>query len=277
MANLAIIGWVSTFGVSSAHAQENSGLTVVSAPAISASAIFSQTNQMRAAAGLSTVTSNSKLTSSAQMKAQDMATKSYFAHANPEGQRLAYWLGRVGYQYKWAGENLAVGYDTATGTMNGWKNSPTHYANIVKPEYQELGVGVASGMYKGEAVTFVVQHFGATQNQVIPVTKEIEVEVKPVFEPAPATPAPAPVNVTPQRLTVVETKIPAMPALEILGVPAAQAATQEAPLAANSPITPSDLVMTLVALMWAFAGAVWFVEKEAEWALASKKQEKVSA
>ncbi len=38
--------------------------------------------------------------------------------------------------------------------------SPTHRANIVKPVYTDIGVGIAQGMYKGQPATFVVQYFG---------------------------------------------------------------------------------------------------------------------
>jgi hypothetical protein len=39
-------------------------------------------------------------------------------------------------------------------------NSPAHRANIVKPQYTEIGIGVASGIYQGRPATFVVQFFG---------------------------------------------------------------------------------------------------------------------
>jgi hypothetical protein len=45
--------------------------------------------------------------------------------------------------------------------------SPSHRANIVKPFYTEIGVGVAEGSYKGSAATFVVQFFGTPQDAAL--------------------------------------------------------------------------------------------------------------
>ena len=44
------------------------------------------------------------------------------------------------------GENLASGEETA-GTpheiVEGWMNSPGHRANILRPEFREIGIGLA--------------------------------------------------------------------------------------------------------------------------------------
>ncbi|HVU80335.1 MAG TPA: CAP domain-containing protein, partial [Candidatus Paceibacterota bacterium] len=45
--------------------------------------------------------------------------------------------------------------------VEAWMESPTHRANIVKPVYEEIGVGVAQGTFQGKPATFVVQYFGA--------------------------------------------------------------------------------------------------------------------
>jgi uncharacterized protein YkwD len=93
VAHLALIGGLTSFGISStniAFAETSDQATTAQAPAISASQILSLTNQTRTAAGLGALTYSAKLTRSAQLKAQDMADKSYFAHENPQGQRLAY-------------------------------------------------------------------------------------------------------------------------------------------------------------------------------------------
>lgn len=271
VSRLVLIGWLAALGLvpQISHAQEVPAIEIVS-PSISGSQIISLTNQMRAEAGLSGVTYNAKLARSAQLKAEDMAKYSYFAHENAEGQRLAYWLSVVGYGYKFAGENLAVGFSTAQGAMNGWKKSPTHYANIVKPEYQELGVGVAAGVYKGEAVTFVVQHFGVTKYQTIPVAEKVEVEVKPVFTPAPAEVAKTVAPVAINQPVSMEITMPAAPAFELLGIPVANAATDEVATKTTGRSVGMDIVMSLAALIWAVAGATWFIEKEADWAARQK-------
>ncbi|HWU24727.1 MAG TPA: hypothetical protein VN086_03165 [Candidatus Paceibacterota bacterium] len=53
-------------------------------------------------------------------------------------------------------------------------NSPTHHANIVKPQYTRVGYAVAQGVYDGRQTTFVVQEF-ATK----PTDETVTTEPKP--------------------------------------------------------------------------------------------------
>ena len=53
-----------------------------------------------------------------------------------------------GKDYGWVGENVAEGQRNAQEVMCGpysWMGSPGHYANIVRPEFEEIGVAVALG------------------------------------------------------------------------------------------------------------------------------------
>lgn len=164
--------------------------------AINASEIVAQTNAVRSGKGLGTLSVNSQLTSSAQMKAADMASKGYFAHADEQGRRMSFWLGVVGYQYLYGGENLAEGFSTASSAMSGWMGSATHYANLVKPEYTQIGVGVAEGTLDGRPTIFVVQHFGTPKVIAQPVTVPVApvVAQQPISQPLVAQ---KPVSVSP--------------------------------------------------------------------------------
>ena len=117
------------------------------------------TNEARAARGVPTVTHNSQLDRAAQAAAEDMAERGYFAHVSPDGKAPWYWLNQVGYQYSYAGENLAVNFTDSEEVQSAWLASPTHYANIIKPQYTEVGFGTASGRYEGKETTFVVEFF----------------------------------------------------------------------------------------------------------------------
>lgn len=117
------------------------------------------TNNDRAERGLAVLTPDALLTKAAQMKADDMVAKGYFAHVSPEGKTPWYWLNQVKYPYTYAGENLAVDFTDSEDVENAWVASPAHYRNLIKPEYTRIGVGVAHGMYEGHATTFVVQFF----------------------------------------------------------------------------------------------------------------------
>jgi len=115
------------------------------------------TNQERRAEDLPALSVSLVLNEAAQMKADDMATKGYFAHVSPDGKTPWYWLGQVGYQYQYAGENLAVDFTDSKDVTEAWMSSPTHKENIVKENYTEIGTGVANGIYEGKEATFVVQ------------------------------------------------------------------------------------------------------------------------
>ncbi|MFA5841192.1 MAG: CAP domain-containing protein [Candidatus Paceibacterota bacterium] len=133
------------------------------------------TNTERESQKLSTLRVNPILNKAAEMKATDMATKGYFAHTSPEGKTPWYWLGEVGYQYQYAGENLAINFSDSIDVTNAWMNSPTHKANIVKGNYTEIGTGIATGLYKGRETVFVAQVYAnpLLKTEALPIKKEI--------------------------------------------------------------------------------------------------------
>ncbi len=115
------------------------------------------TNKERQTQNLSTFAVNSLLNKAALLKAEDMASKGYFAHTSPEGKTPWYWIEKVGYKYEYAGENLAIDFSDSKDVTKAWMNSPTHRANIVKNNYTEVGTGVASGIFGGQKTVFVAQ------------------------------------------------------------------------------------------------------------------------
>jgi hypothetical protein len=115
------------------------------------------TNQERSSQNLKTLTVSPALNQVAEMKATDMATKGYFAHTSPEGKTPWYWLEKVGYQYQYAGENLAINFSDSKDVADAWMASPAHKANIVKGNYTEIGTGIANGVYEGRDTVFVAQ------------------------------------------------------------------------------------------------------------------------
>src|SRR3989344_4163144 len=151
--------------------------------------LSSLTNEERQAQNLPTLTVNPILNAAAEMKAEDMATKGYFAHTSPEGKAPWYWIEKVDYKYQYAGENLAINVNDSTDVTNAWMASPTHRANIVKGGYTEMGTGIAKGVYQGRETIFVAQIYA---NPVPVAPYEPEPVKTNAPEPAPA-PAPAPV------------------------------------------------------------------------------------
>ncbi|HEV8677394.1 MAG TPA: CAP domain-containing protein [Candidatus Paceibacterota bacterium] len=122
--------------------------------------VIALTNAERAKAGDGALTENAELDAAAQAKASDMAAKGYFSHVGPDGKEPWAWISEAGYAYSYAGENLAVRFDNSSDVVSAWMASPTHKANIVKPQYTEIGLAVADGTYQGSPATFIVQYFG---------------------------------------------------------------------------------------------------------------------
>ncbi|OHA91353.1 MAG: hypothetical protein A2758_02750 [Candidatus Zambryskibacteria bacterium RIFCSPHIGHO2_01_FULL_49_18] len=118
------------------------------------------TNAERLSNNLPELRENMVLAEAARLKAEDMATKGYFAHTSPEGKTPWYWLAQAGYSYIYAGENLAVNFIDSEDVTKAWMNSPTHRANIIHGAYTEVGTGIAVGMYKGNETVFVAQVYG---------------------------------------------------------------------------------------------------------------------
>src|SRR3989344_7921275 len=134
---------------------------------------------------------NTLLERAAQLKANDMAAKSYFAHTSPAGITPWYWLHQVGYHYSSAGENLAVDFIDSNDVHQAWMNSPSHRANILNAGYTEIGIATATGRYQEHETIFVVQFFGKPRASTIGITRA-----------SAATPIPTPVQVRPSPVVV---------------------------------------------------------------------------
>lgn len=113
-------------------------------------------NQERAKQGVAPLVMDEVLTNMAQFKAEDMATRSYFAHRDPEGRDVNDWKGDFAYRPVVA-ENIAYSTEGVTDNINNLIKSPGHYANMVDPRYEVLGVGIAAAGGK----TYMTQHFSA--------------------------------------------------------------------------------------------------------------------
>ncbi len=162
-------------------------------------ALTTLANADRAAEGAPALVEDPALDAVAQAKVNDMAAKGYFAHVSPEGKTPWDWLRGAGYEYTYAGENLAVDFTDSTDVEKAWMNSPTHRANLLKQEYTRVGIAVAQGTYEGKDVTFVAQYFATPPAPAVPKKS------------APVAAAPKPASITPAS-EIAET-----PAPEVLG------------------------------------------------------------
>ncbi len=128
---------------------------------IATSELYQLVNQERSGLGLTTLKRNYKLEQAALKKAQDMFAKNYWAHYAPDGSTTPWqFILKAGYNYKYAGENLAKDFNTSSSVVVAWMNSSSHRANIVNKNYKDIGMVAVNGTLLGEETTLVVQMFG---------------------------------------------------------------------------------------------------------------------
>lgn len=160
------------------------------ASAITTATVIQLANSARQEAGLDGLKPNGLLAQAAQHKADDMLAKQYFSHNTPSGETPWTFIKAVGYSYITAGENLAIDFTEAESIQSAWMNSPGHRANIMNKSFQEIGIGIAKGMYNGHQTTIVVQMFGT------PIAQHVEMPTEPTPVAQPAATAPAAENPT---------------------------------------------------------------------------------
>jgi hypothetical protein len=130
-------------------------------------------NQDRVQNQLALLTVNPTLQQVAQNKANDMAASSYFSHNSPGGKVWYSWFSDAGYQYAYAGENLAVNFSDSSVVNQAWMNSPEHRANILNGKFTEIGIATSQGVYKGQPTIFVVQEFGRPLSPIASVVSAV--------------------------------------------------------------------------------------------------------
>lgn len=104
-------------------------------------------NKERTSRGLKPLTHRADLKNVAEKKAQDMINSNYFSHTSPNYGSPFDMMKTFGISYQMAGENIAKGQKSPQEVMNSWMNSPGHRENILKPEYDAIGVGYYNGAW----------------------------------------------------------------------------------------------------------------------------------
>lgn len=156
-----------------------------------ASVLIDLTNQTRIAYGETPLVRNQKLENAAAMKAEDMATYQYFAHNSPSGVTPWFWIKKAGYDFLYAGENLAIDFTQSKDVEEAWMKSPTHKANLLNSKFKEIGISTREGMFNGHNTIYVVQMFGSPKDK-----KDIENNTPTQTTPTP-NPTPAPTGESP--------------------------------------------------------------------------------
>lgn len=108
-------------------------------------------NRERTRRGLPALRESALLDSTSSQHSDEMVRLDYFEHSSPDGQTVEDRLRAAGYARgvnASAGENIAYGVGakaTPAAIVRAWMQSPPHRADILRPAFTEVGIGIALG------------------------------------------------------------------------------------------------------------------------------------
>jgi uncharacterized protein YkwD len=131
---------------------------------ITRASVVAAMNEYRADHHLAPLREDARLDAAASDRMRDMEDQGYWAHESPDGRSPFTWLAPHGYEFHYAGENLASGFETTELLVTGWMESPGHRANILSPNFEDCGIAIIDGMTmrRGTGKSIVVM-FGASR------------------------------------------------------------------------------------------------------------------
>jgi uncharacterized protein YkwD len=116
-------------------------------------ALLETINSVRRAHGLAPLRIDATLNDAARFHTLDMLRNDYFAHGDFASRMV-----RFGARGPTVGENLAweSGGSSAQFLVDAWLASPDHRANLLRPGFRRIGIGLARGSFLGHPDTTVV-------------------------------------------------------------------------------------------------------------------------
>jgi len=109
-------------------------------------------NAERTQRGLKPLQADPELTQVARAHSRDMFARGYFSHVSPDRDDPFDRMREAKVRYLVAGENLALAR-TLPAAHQGLMESPGHRANILRPQFGRVGIGVLDGGVHGLMVT----------------------------------------------------------------------------------------------------------------------------
>lgn len=109
-------------------------------------------NEERTREGLDPLEPDPEMRVVARSHSDDMFERGYFAHRTPEDKDPFDRMRAAKVRFKVAGENLALAPTLKIAHL-GLMNSPGHRANILRPTFGRVGIGVLDGGRRGLMIT----------------------------------------------------------------------------------------------------------------------------
>ena len=133
------------------------------------SEVLALQNQERARLGLPALQYDPELHNAARIRSRELCQAGVFAHTRPDGRQWnTVLIEDVPYDYLSAGENLAIVESSDPNIdlpedpdfwVDGWINSPSHYKNMVRAEYNRAAVGIYKVVRNGETCAIATTVF----------------------------------------------------------------------------------------------------------------------
>ncbi len=145
--------------------------------------VLTLTNTERLKAGLKPLVLSDQLSQAAQTYSQVLATSGCFGHTCGPTPKFEERAGQAGYTgWNALGENVGAGSPTPEAVVAAWMSSPSHRANMLSPNFSEIGIGLVIG--GGSYGTYWTQEFGARPDDLEQRVAQLAPAV-PAEEPAP--------------------------------------------------------------------------------------------
>lgn len=103
--------------------------------------VLSRVNAARAESGCRPLRLDPRLTAAAEGHAHAMAELDFFSHSGKDGS-FSRRIGRQGYSYSAAAENIAAGQQSAAEVVDSWMHSKGHRHNILDCRMQDTGIAL---------------------------------------------------------------------------------------------------------------------------------------
>jgi uncharacterized protein YkwD len=126
-------------------------------------------NASRAQAGVKPLAFDAELVSAAGNHSDWMVAQDVFSHTGVNGSSASARMKAAGYDWTAVGENIAYISGSGAATIDAadverlhsnLMNSSGHRANLLNSRFEEIGIGLTQGDYKGRPAIFVTQDFG---------------------------------------------------------------------------------------------------------------------
>ncbi|MBI5117614.1 hypothetical protein HZA56_14145 [Candidatus Poribacteria bacterium] len=115
-------------------------------------------NEVRAANNVAPLKEDAVLDQTAKTKGDDMAARNYWEHTTPDGKPFYFIMQQARPGLQGYGENLAECFTSNPDTIEGWKKSPGHMANMINSRFNIFGSYTVWDQDRSCLIT--VNHFG---------------------------------------------------------------------------------------------------------------------